>query len=383
MSVQPQRSALARQQATRAAFFIPGFAIAAWAPLVPFAKLRAGLDDAGLGLVLLSLGAGSLLSMPMAGAFVAWRGYRSVLVISLLLICAALPLLALVNSFWLLGVSLFVLGIGMGSMDCAMNMQAIVVEREAGRAMMSGFHGFYSIGGLIGAASATALLSAGVAAWLMCLLIVAIILVLAAVSSAHWLGDRTSQNTPVFAWPRGSVALIGVLCFISFLAEGAMLDWSAVFLHEVRGVESASAGLGYVLFSSTMTAMRLLGDRLVQRIGRPRSLVLGSAVACIGLLIAALAPVSQIALCGYALVGLGCANIVPVLFSVAGQQRAMPEALAIPAVTTLGYAGVLAGPAIIGFVSQATSLVAAFIAVGIALSSIAIATRWLDFGRAD
>ena len=377
MSRRQSSSPRAQQHATRAAFFIPGFAIAAWAPLVPFAKARAGLDDASLGLVLLALGAGSLFSMPLAGAFVARQGYRRVLLVSLLLICVALPLLAIAGSAWQLAATLIVLGAGMGSMDCAMNMQAVVVERASNQAMMSGFHGFYSIGGLSGAACATALLSAGIAPWLMCLLIVAVVLVLAVLSASHWLGERAAQNAPMFAWPRGVVALIGVLCFISFLAEGAMLDWSAVFLHEVRGVDFSKAGLGYLVFSLAMTCMRLLGDGLVQKLGRTVSLVLGSAIAFAGFMIATLLPAWELALAGYALVGIGCANIVPVLFSLSGQQKSMPESLAIPAVTTLGYAGVLAGPAIIGFVAHSTSLVTAFVVLGVSLLSVAAASGWL------
>jgi fucose permease len=256
-------------------------------------------------------------------------------------------------------------------------MQAVIVERDSGEAMMSGFHAFYSIGGFAGAAAMTTLLSAGAASWLACVTVDAVILGLFALSARHWRTDRVSADTPIFAVPRGVVVLIGALCLITFLAEGSILDWSAVFLHEQRGVAVSHAGLGFAVFSSTMTIMRLLGDRLVERLGRVRTVTLGGVCAAAGFLIATLIPAWEAALAGYTLVGLGCANIVPVLYSLTGQQKDMPERLAIPAITTMGYAGILAGPALIGFIAHATSLMAAFTAVAAGMLVVAISMRRL------
>ncbi|RXY83768.1 MFS transporter, partial [Salmonella sp. 3DZ2-4SM] len=156
----------AQQHATRAAFFIPGFATAAWAPMVPYAKAKAGLSDASLGAVLLCLGLGSLLAMPLAGALTGRLGCRRVMVITCAMMLGALPLLVLAPSPVALGAALFVFGAGVGALDCAMNMQAVAVERDAGRAMMSGFHAFYSIGGFVGAGCMTGLLILGTPLWL-------------------------------------------------------------------------------------------------------------------------------------------------------------------------------------------------------------------------
>jgi predicted MFS family arabinose efflux permease len=367
----------AQQHSTRAVFFIFGFALAAWAPIIPFVKARGGLDAAVLGLVLLCLGAGSLIAMPLAGALAARHGCRRVLIASLLLICAALPALSLAESTWLLAVTLFCFGGVLGAMDCTMNMQAVMVERDSGKAMMSGFHAFYSVGAFAGAAAMTALLSVGAAPWSACLAVVAVILGLFGLSARHWRADRVSQNAPIFAVPRGVVLFIGALCLIVFLAEGSMLDWSAVFLHEQRGVAVSHAGLGFAVFSSTMTVTRLLGDGLVQRLGRVRTVALGGICAFAGFLMATLVPAWDAALAGYALVGLGCANLVPVFFSLAGQQKDMPENLAVPAITTMGYVGVLAGPALIGFVAHSTSLITAFTAVAVSMLLVATSARWL------
>ncbi len=367
----------AQQHSTRAAFFIPGFALAAWAPIIPYVKVRAGLDDAGLGLVLLCLGAGSLMAMPLAGALTARQGCRKVLIATVLLICAAFPALSLVGSAWLLGVTLFCFGAVLGAMDSTMNVQAVMVERDSGRVMMSGFHAFYSVGSFAGAATMTALLSMGTAPRSACLAVVAIILGLFGLSARHWRTDRVSQDVPIFAVPRGVVLFIGALCLIMFLAEGSMVDWSAVFLHEQRGVAVSHAGMGLAVFSSTMTVTRLLGDGLVQRLGRVRTVVLGGVCAFAGFLATTLIPAVEAALAGYVLVGLGCANIVPILFSLSGQQKDMPENLAVPAITMMGYAGVLAGPALIGLLAQSTSLTTAFTAVAAGMLIVAISMRWL------
>ena len=362
----------AQQHATRAAFFIPGFVIATWAPLVPFAKLRAGLDEAGLGLVLLCLGMGSLLAMPMAGALAARQGCRRVMLASTVAMLVALPLLALVSEPLLLGVVLLLLGAAMGAMDCTMNIQAVVVEREAARPMMSGFHAFYSVGSLAGALLATLLLGSGRGPLATTLAVAASTAALAAVAAGAWRGDRAPAGARVFALPRGVVVVVGCVCFVSFLAEGAMLDWSAVYLHEVRAVAVAQAGWGFDAFNVAMTLTRLLGDGVIARAGSAPTVAVGGLLGAAGLGLVVLAPDLRASLAGHALLGIGCANIVPVMFSLAGRQRRMPVHLAIPAVTTLGYAGVLAGPALIGFLAHGASLSAALLAVAVALAAAAL-----------
>ena len=203
----------AQQHATRAAFFIPGFATAAWAPMVPYAK--AGPGDASLGAVLLCLGLGSLLAMPLAGALTGRLGCRRVMVITCAMMLGALPLLVLAPSPVALGAALFVFG-ARRCIDCAMNMQAVAVERDAGRAMMSGFHAFYSIGGFVGAGCMTGLLILGTPLWLAALLSVAALLLVAVLSAPHWRPQRILHEGPLLALPHGVVLFIGVLAFVVF-----------------------------------------------------------------------------------------------------------------------------------------------------------------------
>lgn len=365
------------QMSTRIAFFIAGFGLAAWAPLVPYAKARAGLDEATLGLLLLCLGACSILAMPIAGLLATRFGCRRVTIGGTLLICLALPLLATAGSIPLLIATLFVFGAGLGIVDSTVNLQAVIVERASGRNMMSGFHGMFSVGGIAGAAGVSALLALGLTPlWA---IVVVIVLTLAALLKAapHMLAYGSESTGPAFAVPHGVVLFIGLLCFTVFLAEGAMLDWSAVFLTTEKQIGEAYAGLGYAAFALTMTAGRLTGDTIVRRLGARRVIVLGGLFAAAGLALATLAPGWEVALAGYALVGIGCSNIVPVLYTAVGKQTVMPENIAVPAITTLGYAGILAGPAAIGFVAHASSLSIAFLLIAAMLVAVAISGRIL------
>jgi MFS family permease len=156
-----------------------------------------------------------------------------------------------------------------------------------------------------------------------------------------------------------------------------MLDWSAVFLSSMRDVDPSYAGLGYALFALTMTLGRFFGDAIVRRVGANRVIILGGLCAAAGLALATLVPAWEAALLGYALVGAGCSNIIPVLYSAVGRQKVMPENVAVPAITTLGYAGILAGPALIGFIAHASSLNLAFLIVAVLLLGVAMSGRIL------
>jgi MFS family permease len=365
------------QMSTRIAFFIAGFGIAAWAPLVPYAKARAGLDEGTLGLLLLCLGVGSILAMPMAGLLATRFGCRRVVSAGVLLICAALPLLATVTSIPALIAALFMFGAGLGTVDSTVNLQAVIVERASGKTMMSGFHGLFSLGGIVGAAGVSALLGLGVSPLGATLVVIVMLLIALAKAAPHLLPYGSESSGPAFAVPHGIVLFIGGMCFIVFLAEGAALDWSAVFLAQERGIDTAYAGLGYAAFALTMTVGRLTGDSIVRRLGATRVIVFGGLTAAAGLFVATFAPSWEAALVGYALLGAGCSNIVPVLYTAVGKQTVMPESIAVPAITTLGYAGILAGPALIGFIAHGSSLSFAFGLMAVLLVAVAIGGKVL------
>ncbi len=351
--------------------------MSAWAPLVPYAKERLALAEGPLGLLLLCLGAGSLLAMPLTGALAARFGCRAVVLWSSLVVCLALPGLALAPTPVTLGLVLFVFGASLGTMDVAMNVQAVIVEKASGGALMSGFHGMFSLGGFAGAASMALLLWLGSGPLGACLAIVLLVALLLWRASPDLLHEPEAREggAPAFALPHGAVIFIGALCFIVFLAEGAMLDWSAVYLTAQLGLEEGRAGLGYAAFAVAMTFGRLTGDRVVGRFGGRPVLLVGGLCAAAGFFLAVAAPSPLLALAGFVLVGLGASNIVPILFTAAGNQKAMPASLAIAAITTIGYAGILAGPALIGFVAHLSSLKLAFAALGGALLLVAASAR--------
>ncbi|ALX95879.1 MULTISPECIES: MFS transporter [Serratia] len=345
------------QNATRLAFFIAGLAMATWAPLVPFAKTRINIDDGSLGLLLLCIGVGSIMAMPLTGLLTGKFGCRRVILLAGIALCIDLPLLVLMDSTLGMALALLLFGAAIGMIDVAMNIQAVVVERASNRAMMSGFHGFFSIGGIAGAGGVSALLWLGLGPLQATLIAVVAILALLLIASKNLLRESGGDKEgPMFVLPRGWVMFIGLLCFIMFLAEGSMLDWSALYLTTMRGMDHNQAGLGYALFSIAMTIGRLNGDRVVNAMGRYQVLLLGSLCAAIGLALAITIDSAIASLIGFMLVGVGASNVVPILFSAAGNQRVMPANLAIASVTTVGYAGILAGPAVIGLIAQVSSL---------------------------
>ena len=379
----PPVSGRREQAATRIVFLAIGVASGAWAPLTAFAKARLGAGDAELGLLLLCLGLGSIAAMPIAGALAARVGFRAVLAAASAAMLLVFPLLASLDAAPTLAAALFVFGASLGSVDCVINMQAIEVEKDSGRPMMSGFHALYSLGGMAGAGAVSGMLALALAPLTAALVVAAALL--AALLGA-WRGlksERGGAHGPAFAVPRGIVLLIGLCCCIVFLTEGSALDWSAVFLRTQRGAAPGEAGLGYVAFSATMMSGRLLGDGFVGRLGAVRTVAGGALVAALGLAFATLAPGWIAAVAGYGLVGAGCANIVPVLFTLVGRQSVMPLSQAAPAVAVLGYAGVLAGPAAIGFVAGATSLPIALLGVAALLLGVAgMAGRLVSLARA-
>ncbi|WP_257169879.1 MFS transporter [Bradyrhizobium sp. SRS-191] len=350
----------AARLATRLAFFVAGFGIACWAPLVPFAKQRLGVDDATLGLLLLSLGVGSVASMLAAGLLSARFGSKPVIVVSGVALSLLLPPLTIAATPLTLALALFAFGGALGSLDVAVNIQAIEVERLSERPLMSGFHAQFSIGGFAGSGVMTVLLAFGVAPLFGTLACCALALAAMLVAAPRLVANKPAQSGPLLVLPHGAVLLLAALAAIMFLVEGAMLDWSALLLSGSGRLPAAQAGLGYIMFSIAMTAGRLIGDSIVARVGDRATLLWGSAIAIAGFVVLLAVPSIVAAMAGFALIGAGASNLVPVLFRRAGAQTAMPVGLAVAAVTTAGYSGVLLGPAGIGFVAGATSLPTAF-----------------------
>lgn len=361
---------------TRTIFLINGLGMSAWAPLVPFARDRLQLSGASLGALLLCLGIGSLAAMPVTGTLVARFGCRRVMCFSTLLVLMMMPLLATADSHLVMAAALMLFGAGLGMLDVAMNYQAVQVEQAADKPMMSGFHGFFSLGGILGAGTVSLLLSQSFTPLAAMLVVMAVMLLLLLWRLPLLMNERLHQpDQPWLVIPRGWVAFLGLLCFILFLAEGAVLDWGALLLLQNPEMSPAWAGLGYAVFSVAMTLGRFSGDKIIQRFGRYPVMLTGALTAAAGMSLAVWLPWPEIALLAFLLVGFGLSNTVPMLFNAAGNQQDMPANLAISAMTTLGYAGILSGPALIGFISQWISLSGAFLAIALLLLAVAASAR--------
>ena len=365
--------------ATRLIFAVGGIVLGAWAPLVPLAKLRLGVEEGTLGLLLLCMGVGSILAMPLTALLTARFGCRQVITVSAAGLCLILPLLATAGSIWLMAVALVAFGVVMGCMSVAMNLQAVLVERRAGQALMSGFHAMFSLGGIAGSGLMALLLAAGlapvIAAWLVAALMVSLLLVAGPGLLPY--SDDGGAKPPAFVVPQGVVLAIGCLSLLAMLAEGAVLDWGALFLIEAHQAEVGVAGFGYTAFAVAMTSGRLFGDRLRARFGDLTMLIGSATLATIGFLVTLLLPTVETGLAGFMLVGAGVSNIAPILFTLTGRTRRMPTNLAIASVLTVGYFGIIAGPAAIGLLAHATSLQTAFFLLCAAMAVIALSSRTL------
>lgn len=366
--------------AAHAFFFVGGFGTATWAPLVPLLRERLMVGDDVLGMLLLCIGVGSLLTMPLSGALAMRLGCRRVVMTAAVLFAAILLLVSCVDTLSLAVPIVLIFGAVMGCIDVVVNIVAVLVEKGIGRRIMSGMHAFWSLGGFVGAGlygvwvgllGLTPFQSTAIAAGL--------ILLLTAVFGRHLI-PYGGGGGALLALPRGIIVFVGMTAFIAFLSEGAVMDWGGVYLTTVRGMDLALAGTGYSVFSAAMLMMRFLGDRVVQRIGALPVAVGGALLAFGGILLVMFAPVDALLYVGFFAIGIGSANIVPVFFSLMGRQNVMPVSAAVSAVSTMGYLGILAGPAAIGFVSSLTTLQTAF-AMLAALSILQAAIGFYVFKR--
>ncbi len=353
-NVEVQRARLA----VLTVFFVNGAVLASWVPHIPYVKAKLELSPSLLGLALLAIAAGALVAMPAAGLWVAKVGSRRMTTLAALVFCCALPLPLLTPSLPLLALALFLFGAGNGSMDVSMNAQAVAVEKRFGRAIMSSFHAMFSLGGLVGAGVAGVVVALGVSPVTHVFVAAVVLALLALTALRHFLPaevDATPQ-TPAFILPRRALLGLGLVAFFVLIGEGAMGDWSAVYLSTVLGTGPGLAAAGYAAFSLTMAVGRFTGDYLVQRFGPVTLMRASGLVAALGLGTGLLLAHPLAAILGFAAVGAGLANTIPILFSAAGRSREMAPGPAIAAVATTGYLGLLTGPVMIGGLADLAGL---------------------------
>ncbi|HEU4440290.1 MAG TPA: MFS transporter [Methylomirabilota bacterium] len=354
----PEAGLAPARRAVSVCFFVNGAIIASWLPHIPDLKARLDLDDGGLGLLLLAMAAGAIAALPPAGWLVARAGSRAVIAASASALSAAVIPPALAPGIVSSAAALALLGACNATLDVAMNAHGVTVEERYRRPIMSSFHAFFSLGGLVGAALAGAAMAVGLSAAAHVAAVAALSLAAVCVATRRLLPTtRTRRDgSPIFVAPPRALLGLGLLTFCALLAEGAMGDWSAVYLRDYLGTMPSTAAMGFAAFSLAMALGRFSGDRLARRLGPRRLLQLSATLAASGLALSLLARGPIIVVLGFAVVGLGAANLIPVLFRAAGRVDNIPAGTAIAAVATSGYFGFLAGPPLIGFAARMAGL---------------------------
>lgn len=353
----PHASPASARWAVAAVFFLHGVLAGSWVPHIPLAKERLDVGPALFGLALLAIAAGAVAAMPIAGALINRFGSARMTAVTGFLFCITVlgPILApTLATFLIAGLAL---GAAIGSMDVAMNAHGIAVEKALKLPTMSMFHGGFSIGAMAGTFLAAGLLRV-VASPIQPLLVVAGCAVLLWWAIRFLLPASADKGLSGshFAWPTRATIGLGLLCFLALMTEGSILDWAAIMMREKFLVDASTAALAFGFYQAGMSAARFTGDWLRLKFGAVRLVTWSAVLTAIGTAIALLAPTPMLATVAFVFAGLGLGNVAPILF--AGGGRLEPEApgRGIAAVTSLGYAGFLAGPPLIGFAAEVTSL---------------------------
>ncbi len=369
-----------------ALFLMNGFMIGNWAPQIPEFANRLSLDESQLGLMIAIFGFGSLVSMPITGIGVVKFGTAPATKITSMIATTTLVWLVLAPGIITATIAIFVFGAFVAGMDVAMNAMAVDVERKIDSPMMSSCHGFWSLGGLIGAICGGYLIqywgSLGQAIFS---LLVALILVVAAWRQIISHEMITHKQLAPIGIPKTLLPyLIGITALFSALPEGAVIDWSAYYLRDEIGANALTSSYAFGAFSAAMAIVRFLGDPVRRRLGAVKTVKICSLAAALGLLVSGIASTPELIIAGFAIAGLGLSNLIPIVFSAAGNLPGVAPGISLSLTTTIGYSGVLIAPAALGYISEFTGFSILFSGLAIFLFAVfflAPITRHADFGQ--
>lgn len=355
--MKPSQPAAARY-AISAVFFVFGALVGAWLPHIPDVKIALGIPNAKLGLALLASGFGAISVMPFTGGLIHRFGSRHVSLVAGALACLCVPPLVSERSLPALVGNLYCLGICYGCLDVGMNAHSVEVQTRHDRPILSSVHGFFSIGGFAGSAGAALAdklgLSNSVHLWLNSF----VMLVLVGASARYLLPadvDRRAEG-PKFVLPRGVLLLLGIMCVCAFVCEGGLLDWTALYVRSSLAGSTELGAIGAGMVSFGMASGRFGGDVTIRRFGSLRVLVLSGLIAAGGILLGTNVHTPVACIVCFTVAMLGVANMVPILFMVAGTVPGVPTGAGLAAVTICGYAGFLMGPPVIGYVADLRTL---------------------------
>jgi MFS family permease len=363
-------------------FLASGLTLASFLSRIPSVQEDLGLPAATLGLVLPALSVGVVTGLLLTGRVIGRTGSRRLMLAGVLTAMIALPLTGLAPGPRSLALSLMLLGLGAASMDVGMNAQGIGVERSYGRSILVGMHGAWSIGTLIGALVGSLAIASRTPVWAHLAVVAAVVATIGVTALRRLtVDDRVSTTTPArFALPRGPLLPLALIVFASILGESTAGYWAGIHLRDTVAVPSNRIGWAFVAHTAGMVAVRLIGDRLVGRLGR-NAVIRGSGlVAGVGFLVVASAPVLLGSVVGFLLVGLGLGSLVPLAFASAGRVVPTPGE-GVAAVLAVGYLAFLIGPPVIGVLADTIGLTAGFLLVAVVIA--VLTTRPLPGGRSD
>ncbi|WP_102960190.1 MFS transporter [Mangrovicella endophytica] len=357
--------------AVGAAFLANGFVVGSWAPQIPVMAQRLGLSSTAVGLMVFGLGVGSIIAMPLVGAAIMRVGSRRPTMILQTLITIVLALVALAPNIVTAAIAVAIFGFVVGGMDVAMNANAVSVERRMPTAIMSSCHGFWSIGGLLGAGLGGPIIAA-VGAPLHALIVGVAMTILTIVSVPFLQEDRTDHGDSGSDTPEGATGAgtsfaplltafgVGILALFAMIPEGAAIDWSALYLRRELGASTFASGFAFAACASSMAILRFVGDKVRDRFGAVRTARFASVIAAVGLGIIGMAPHYGVAIAGFAVMGIGLSNLVPIAFSAAGNVAGLKPGIGLSIVSAFAYSGILLAPSAIGFAAEHVSFAAIY-----------------------
>jgi len=377
-----KRDILWQIYSAKAFYFLGGFGFTSWASLIPFLRQQLQIQDDHLGFLLLAVGLGALIMMMLAGSIAGRLGCRRSLTIAGLAIAVVLNVLCYVPAYAAALVMAVLLGSSLGLLDVVVNINGIFIERKVHKRLMSGLQAMWSLGNFAGAAFFASMLHLGFY-WKIVMIAGAVFIGLCVCFFAPHLHEerQASGKGASLVLPKGKIVLIGLVCTIAFLVEGSINDWSGVFMTTEKGIDISQSGLGLTLFTASAFLARLPGDSLTMHFGPRRLLALSLPAAFAGFLGILLISGGPLLFASYILIGVGCANTVPIFYSSLGTQKDMPVADAVAAVSTIGYAGILLAPPVLGFIGRAFSLTASFTLVTALLVIMSIMAMRLLRGK--
>jgi MFS family permease len=358
-------SFLPARLAVKIIFFLNGFAHANYYSRLPRIQEQFQIDAGTLGVVLFSSALGALLAMPFTGWLVVRNGSRKIGLFSVTAYCVLVPLIPVCPGLISLLIVFFLLGVSSGMLDVSMNAQAVMVEQKWGKPIMTSFHAFFSIGMALGAGAGSLFSRMETSLFIHFLSITVLNIIIIVVARFYLLEDKpeTKQEGPVFRIPSGALVGVGLIAFCSMWGEGAMADWSTIYMEKFAKSSMSLAPIGLAAFATAMTIGRLIGDSARLKYGDKRLMVVCGLVSCVGLLISIFFVEPIAVIVGFFIVGIGLSTIVPIAYSIAGNSKELPSSVALGMVTTVGYSGFLLGPPIMGFLADFVTLQFAFLLV--------------------